>query len=159
VAHIADDFAAAFPYFVACLFFKILAERIVRRDEEPGLAARLENATRERVTVRPGIVGPMNEIGRALAPVSSAVPAPEPIATLFFSRTMSPTASATAEFGRSTIMSTPSTSSQRRAMPAPTSGLFWWSAETTSTFRFDCLAKSSIAICAAMTEPGPWKSA
>jgi hypothetical protein len=43
---------------------------------------------------------------------------------LFFSRTMSAIASATAEFGTSRITSMPSTSSQRRAMAAPTSGLF-----------------------------------
>jgi len=73
-------------------------------------------------------------LGEHFEPVSSEVPAPEPIITLFFWRTISFTASATAEFGRSTIRSTPSWSSHLRAMTDPTSGLFWWSAKTTSTF-------------------------
>jgi hypothetical protein len=64
-------------------------------------------------------------LGEHLAPVRSAVPAPEPITTLFFSRLTSATARATAEFGRSTIMSTPSTSYQRPAIADPTSALFW----------------------------------
>jgi hypothetical protein len=38
---------------------------------------------------------------------------------------MAATASAIAEFGRSKIASTDSTSYQRRAMPTPTSVLFW----------------------------------
>jgi len=38
---------------------------------------------------------------------------------------MPATASAIAEFGRSKIASTLSFSYQRRAMPTPTSGLFW----------------------------------
>jgi hypothetical protein len=58
-------------------------------------------------------------------PVSAEVPAPEPIAALFFSVTTLSTASATAEFGRSMMTSTPSVSIQRRAMALPTSGLFW----------------------------------
>ncbi len=70
-------------------------------------------------------------------------------------------ASATEEVGTSTITSTPSVSYHLRAMLEPTSGLFWWSAETTSTFRpdLDSFMKSSTASLAATTEPGPPMSA
>jgi hypothetical protein len=47
-------------------------------------------------------------LGEHFEPVSSDVPAPEPISTLFFWRTISLTASATAELGTSRITSTPS---------------------------------------------------
>ena len=63
--------------------------------------------------------------GEHFGPVRSEEAAPETRNTLFFSRVTSLTASATAEFGTSTIMSTWSTSYHWRAMPAPTSGLFW----------------------------------
>jgi hypothetical protein len=43
------------------------------------------------------------------------------------------TASATPEFGTSTITSTLSVSYHCRAIAEPTSALFWWSAETNST--------------------------
>src|SRR6266853_1752803 len=79
-------------------------------------------------------------LGEHFDPVSSALPAPEPISTLFFCRTISFTASATAEFGISTIRSTPSWSSHLRATTDPTSGLFWWSAKTTSILRPAALA-------------------
>ena len=60
-------------------------------------------------------------------PVRSEVAAPEFRKTLFFSRAMPLIASATEEVGTSTIASTP-WSYHWRAMLAPTSGLFWWSA-------------------------------
>jgi hypothetical protein len=50
------------------------------------------------------------------------------ISTLFFSRTTPFTASATDEVVRSVSMSTPPVSHHWRAIPAPMSGLFWWSA-------------------------------
>jgi hypothetical protein len=41
-------------------------------------------------------------------------------------------------------------------MPAPISGLIWWSAEITAIGLPKTMPpKSSIAICAAVTEPGP----
>jgi hypothetical protein len=64
-------------------------------------------------------------LGEHLSPVSAEVAAPESRKTLFFSRVSSLIASATAEFGTSTIMSTWSTSYHCRAMFEPTSGLFW----------------------------------
>src|SRR5262245_22388675 len=69
------------------------------------------------------------------------------------------TASATPEFGVSKIASTLSTSYHWRAIAEPTSGLFWWSAEITSTFspRF-WTPESSTAIRAASTEPAPERS-
>ena len=79
---------------------------------------------------------------------------------MFFSRVIWLTASATAEFGTSTITSTLSTSYHCRAMLEPTSGLFWWSAKMTSTFMpLAAAPKSSTAIRAATTEPWPARSA
>ena len=63
--------------------------------------------------------------GEHFGPVRSELAGPEPRNTLFFSRVTSLTASATLEFGTSTITSTWSTSNHCRAMLAPTSGLFW----------------------------------
>ncbi len=66
------------------------------------------------------------------------------------------TASATEDVVSSVIMSTPSTSYQRRAMAAARSGLFWWSAEITSTFWPSTLPpKSSTAILAASNDHLP----
>ncbi len=77
-----------------------------------------------------------------------------------FSLVISLTASATDEVGTSTITSTLSTSYHWRAMFEPTSGLFWWSPTATSTFMpLAAAPKSSTAILAATTEPGPARSA
>ena len=77
-----------------------------------------------------------------------------------FSRVSWLIASATDEVGTSKMASTLSTSYQVRAIVEPTSGLFWWSAETTSTFMpLRAAPKSSIAMRAATTEPGPVTSA
>jgi hypothetical protein len=79
---------------------------------------------------------------------------------LFFSRVSVLIASATEEVGTSRITSTPSWSYQRRAMVAPTSGLFWWSPEMTSALMpFSAALKSSIAMRVASTEPSPVMSA
>src|SRR6187397_2813060 len=80
--------------------------------------------------------------------------------TLPLVRITSFTASATPEFGVSTITSTPSASIHLLAIWVPTSGLFWWSAKITSTLRpFSFALKSSIAIFVASTEPWPPRSA
>jgi hypothetical protein len=94
-----------------------------------------------------GRAGLAGEVGRA---------APELSITLFFSLVIWLTASATDEVGTSTITSTLSVSNHLRAMLEPMSGLFWWSAETISTFMpFFSAPKSSTAILAAITEPSP----
>jgi hypothetical protein len=68
-------------------------------------------------------------------------------------------ASATPEFGTSTITSTLSTSNHWRPMFEPTSALFWWSAETKSTLMpLAAAPKSSTAMRAARTEPAPARS-
>src|SRR3954471_23908632 len=78
----------------------------------------------------------------------------------FFSRVSSLTASATPEFGTSKIASTLSASYHWRAIAEPGSALFWWSAETISTFMpFFAAPTSSTARRAAATEPGPPMSA
>ena len=90
------------------------------------------------------------------SPVRRALPAEPLTFTLFSCLATSDTASATAEFGTSRIMSTPSRSNHWRASAEPTSGLFWWSAKMISTLSFVfglAFMKSSSAMRAAMTEP------
>jgi hypothetical protein len=98
--------------------------------------------------------------GEHALPVRSDVAAPETMNALALSRVIWFTASATPEFGTSTITSTLSTSYHWRATAEPTSGLFWWSAERISTFMpFFAAPKSSTARRAATTEPVPVRSA
>ena len=70
----------------------------------------------------------MHRIREHCAPVRSAVAAPEFTNTLFFSFVTAAMASATEEVGTSSTISTPSRSYHLRAIFAPISGLFWWSA-------------------------------
>ncbi len=97
--------------------------------------------------------------GEHAEPVRSEEAAPETRNALPFSLVIWLTASATPEFGVSTITSTLSVSYHWRAIAEPTSGLFWWSAEMTSTLtpRFS-MPESSTAILAAATEPAPARS-
>ena len=74
-------------------------------------------------------------LGVQRGPVRSEVAAVLLMWTLFFSRQMSFTASATEEVVTSRITSTPSRSIHWRAMLEPTSGLFWWSANRISTLK------------------------
>src|SRR6185312_3673201 len=69
----------------------------------------------------------------AVAPVRSALPEVEVSERRPSWRASSWTPSATAELARSTMTATCSFSNQRRAMPRPTSGLFWRSASIAST--------------------------
>src|SRR5215470_5963521 len=99
-------------------------------------------------------------LGEQALPVRSEDAAPETRNTLFLSRVTWLTASATDDVGTSTMASTLSVSYHWRAMLEPTSGLFWWSAETISTLMpFFSAPKSSTAILAATVEPGPPMSA
>ncbi len=78
----------------------------------------------------------------------------------FFCLAISCTASAIGVTGRSITASTFSLSNQRRAMPLATSGLFWVSAWTISIILpRTAPPKSSAAMRAASTEPGPALSA
>ncbi|MEY9669904.1 hypothetical protein ABIE80_008612 [Bradyrhizobium diazoefficiens] len=89
-------------------------------------------------------------------PWKSAVPVEWVMNSRFFSLAMFCTASPTAETGTSTIRSTWSTSYQRRAMAPPISALSWWSPITMLIGLPSTVPpKSSIAICAAVTEPWP----
>ncbi len=74
--------------------------------------------------------------------------------TLFFSRARVAMPNEMEEIGTSTIRSTPSWSYQCRAMAAPTSGLFWWSAVSTLTLRLS-LPSSSMACLTQATDPWP----
>src|SRR6476659_7592375 len=98
-------------------------------------------------------------LGEHALPVKSEDAAPETRNALPLSLVIWLTASATPELGTSTITSTLSVSYHWRAMAEPTSGLFWWSAETISTLtpRFS-MPESSTAIRAAATEPAPARS-
>src|SRR5258706_14642871 len=73
-------------------------------------------------------------LGEHALPVRSDEAAPETRNALPFSLTIWVTASATPEFGVSTITSTLSVSSHWRAVPDPASGLFWGSAGRVSAF-------------------------
>src|SRR4029450_9961628 len=97
--------------------------------------------------------------GEQALPVRSDDAAPETRNALPLSLVIWFTASATPELGVSTITSTLSVSYHWRAIADPTSGLFWWSAETNSTLspRFS-IPESSTAIRAATTEPAPARS-
>src|SRR5215813_13271878 len=89
-------------------------------------------------------------------PVRSDAAAPETMNSLFLLAATWLTASATPEFGTSMIMSTLSTSYHWLATLEPMSGLFWWSALTSSTLMSLLVAvKSAIASFAAAVEPGP----
>src|ERR671912_531074 len=73
--------------------------------------------------------------GEHALPVRSDEAAEDTRNAFFLSRVIWLTASATPEFGTSTITSTLSASYHCRAICEPTSALFWWSAEMISTFR------------------------
>src|SRR5256885_13610464 len=99
-------------------------------------------------------------LGVQALPVRSDAAAPDTRKTLFFSLVMLLTASATEEVGTSTTTSTLSTSNHWRTILEPTSGLFWWSANTISILskHFVDLQNSSTALRAAHTEPWPERS-
>ena len=71
------------------------------------------------------------------------MPAPEVTKTLSLSLPIWLTATATEEVATSKIASTPPWSYHRRAMAAPTSGLFWWSAKAIETLRSGAIALTS----------------
>ena len=84
------------------------------------------------------------------------VAAPVTMVILFFSLPSACTASATEEFRFSTVMSTPSRSNHCWVTFLAMSGLFWWSALTTSMFLPKILPpKSCTARRAAAKAPGP----
>src|SRR5215510_10229351 len=99
-------------------------------------------------------------LGVQAFPVRSEDAAPEFRKTLFLSLVMVLTANATEDVGTSTTTSTLSTSYHCRTTLEPMSGLFWWSAKTTSILSWQAFAlqKSSIALRAAHTEPWPDRS-
>src|SRR5712691_6444806 len=95
-------------------------------------------------------------LGEHALPVRSDGAAPNTINALPFSRVIWLIARAIDEVGTSMMRSTLSTSYHWRAMLEPTSGLFRWSADKISTFMpFFAAPKSSTAMRAAATDPGP----
>jgi hypothetical protein len=99
-----------------------------------------------------------------LAPVSSVVAAVMLMCSFFFASAWPATASAADEVGTSRMMSAFCRSYISCALVLAISGLFWWSATTTSMFLLTasspCLAlKSSTAILTASTAFGPDRSA
>src|SRR5437588_387560 len=61
----AEHLTAFGENFLARLLLQIFAKGVIRGDEEPRLAALLQEATRDAVPHRPGIVSPVYGIGRA----------------------------------------------------------------------------------------------
>ena len=134
-----------------------MAEGVVGGEEEPGVAAALDDRLAGAVGQRVGVVGPVDggrragslgQIGRGRAgddgrPCSSPRRPPGPPAR--------PTRSARRRSRRPRPASIHS-----RAMVEPTSGLFWWSAETISIgLPFTLPPKSSTAIWAAIDRARP----
>src|SRR4026207_2189954 len=66
--------------------------------------------------------------GEQALPVRSELAVEDARNVIFVSRRSELIVRPTAEFGTSTMASTPSTSSHLRAIADPTSALFWWSA-------------------------------
>ena len=125
MARLAENLAAGRLHRRGAIVPQILAERVVGGDEEPGLAALLGHRLAEAVAECVGVVGPVHEIARAFRPGQHrSAGARADHRLVLFGRDVT-TASATAEFGRSMMTSTPSVSNQWRAIAAPTSGLFW----------------------------------
>src|SRR5712692_4352600 len=94
-----------------------------------------------------------------LAPAIGVEAALERSVMRFFSAAIGITASAVELVGISTTASTWSSSNHLRAMLAAMSALFWWSAlMITIGLPRTLPPKSSAAICAAMTDPGPARS-
>src|SRR3712207_3694579 len=77
--------------------------------------------------------GPCTRLGEQCWPVSTEDRAPVFRCTLSFSRATVLAASATAVLPTWTMASTPPRSNHSRTMALATSGLFWWSAATSST--------------------------
>src|SRR5690554_1330782 len=98
-----------------------------------------------------------NPTGEQASLVKPVVAGPENMTTLFFSLAMPCTARATAELVKSAIAVTPSRSNHSRALAAPTSALFWLSADTTwiSMPLHSAARQSSMASLAAATDPAP----
>ena len=94
------------------------------------------------------------------SPVNAVVAGPERSVIRFFSLAMGMTAPAVEEETRSAMTSTFSSSNHLRAVFEAMSALFWWSAEMISMFLPSTFPpKSSAAMVAASTEPGPARSA
>src|SRR3546814_7886006 len=91
--------------------------------------------------------------GEQALPVMSELAGPEARKSAFLLRRTSLTASATDEVGTSTTTLTASVSTHCRTMLEPTSGLFWWSADTMVTsMPFAFASKSSTAMLARSEE-------
>src|ERR1700709_1248173 len=99
-------------------------------------------------------------LGEHCSLVSRVEPDPVTISILFLDSATLETASATPELMTSVIRSTPPVSYHWRAIPEAMSGLFWWSADTSSTLNggLACSTKSSTAICAGVRAPAPARS-
>src|ERR1700733_10211545 len=97
------------------------------------------------------------EFGVQALPVTSEDAVLVAIMTLFFSLTIDASASAQEVAAMSMMMSTPRWSNHSRARETATSGLFWWSASTTSTSN-PCAANSCTACLVQITLVGPLTS-
>src|SRR5712691_2943274 len=154
--HPAEHLAAVLQHHCLGVALEREAEGVVGGEEEPSAAAGLDDRRAGAVGEHPGVVGPMDGVGEHALPVRSEVAAPDTMNALPFSRVIWLIARAIDEVGTSMMRSTLSTSYHWRAMLEPTSGLFRWSADKISTFMpFFAAPKSSTAMRAAATDPGP----
>ena len=105
-----QDLSSGLPDSVRRVAFQRIAEGIVDRHQVPAVGTRLGDRRADRVGLPPGIVGPVDGVrgGPQSLPVRSEVPPPETSMTLLACSAMAFIARATAEFGTSTMTSTPS---------------------------------------------------
>src|SRR5665647_93802 len=68
VAHLAEHFTAVLFHHRRSVALKRIAEGIVGREEEPGVATRLHHRLAGAVGQHPGVIGPVHGVGIALRP-------------------------------------------------------------------------------------------
>jgi len=123
-ADLADHFAAVGFDDRGGVAFERVPEGVVGGEEEPGVAAGRRHRLAGAIGERPGVVSPVDRIGVAFRAGEVRCRGARHQEQLVLLAAISLTASATPEFGTSTITSTLSTSNQVPAMFEPTSGLF-----------------------------------
>ena len=136
-----------------------MAEGVVGGQEKPGVAAGLDDGLAGAVGQRPGVVGPVDRVGAAVlaGQVGGGGAGYQEHLVLLLGDGVDGERD---RGGRHVDHHVDlSTSNHWRTMLEPTSGLFWWSANTTSilSWHLFALQKSSIAFFAAHTEPWPGK--
>ncbi len=156
MAGLAQGLAARGFHRGGAILFQILAEGVIGDDEEPGLAALVRQRLAEARAQFVSVIGPVHEIARAFGPGQHgrAGARADDRLVLFGRDRENGERDRRIRQVHDDVDADPE-SNQRRAIPAPTSGLFWWSAEMISTGTPSLAEKSSTASWAAITEPTP----